>query len=402
MNSEKISQISVTQVPTFYRQEIGKNSMRDNIGLSKTEWILRAKTDAGNEGIVNAARFMNQPHNSLEKLRDTLKEIFLGFDVKDFFTTDANGKVTCPNKRVEKAFSQPQNGWMSILASDLLGRNKNIPATLLFNQQPKKEISAYDTTLYFHDQLYPSKGVSKLVEDATSSVKHGYTEMKIKVGRPGKWMLPMDGLKRDIEVVTQIREAVGRNIKIMVDANFGYDNKLDLLETFIRETDQCNLYWLEEMVTQNVEDYKKLRSILEKIGSSTMLVCGEVDRQPISPIFEELIKNNLIDGYQPDILGEGFTNWLKIEARLKETKVRSIPHCFGNGNFGTRANIIFGSISENFVSVEDERYLPNIFLKDSFKFENGKHILGNFIGLGLTINEEIFESQYSENEIIIT
>ena len=290
---------------------------------------------------------------------------------------------------------------MSILASDLLGRNKNIPATLLFNQQPKKEISAYDTTLYFHDQLYPSKGVSKLVEEATSSVKHGYTEMKIKVGRPGKWMLPMDGLKRDIEVVTQIREAVGRNIKIMVDANFGYDNKLDLLETFIRETDQCNLYWLEEMVTQNVEDYKKLRSILEKIGSSTMLVCGEVDRQPISPIFEELIKNNLIDGYQPDILGEGFTNWLKIEARLKETKVRSIPHCFGNGNFGTRANIIFGSISENFVSVEDERYLPNIFANDSFQFENGKHILGNFTGLGLTISEEIFESEYSKNEIIL-
>ena len=166
----------------------------------------------------------------------------------------------------------------------------------MFNEEPKKEIYAYDTTLYFHDQLFPSKGVSKLVEEATSSVKHGYTQMKIKVGRPGKWMLPIEGLQRDIEVVSQIREAVGKNIKIMVDANFGYDNILDLLETFIRETAHCNLFWLEEMVTQNVEDYKKLRSILEKISSSTMLVCGEVDRQPISPIFEELIKNNLIDG----------------------------------------------------------------------------------------------------------
>ena len=401
MDSEKVSQISITPIPTYYRQEIGRNSTRDNIGLSKTEWILRAKTDAGNEGIVNAARFMNQPQNNLEKLSGTLREIFLGFDVKDFFTVDTKGEITCPNKRVEKAFSQPQNGWMSILASDLLARNMNIPTTLLFNQQPKKEISAYDTTLYFHDQLFPSKGVDKLVEEAISSVKHGYTQMKIKVGRPWKWMLPMDGLQRDIDVVSQIREAVGQNIKLMVDANFGYDNRLDLLETFIQETAHCNLYWLEEMVTQNVEDYKKLRSILGQIGTSTMLVCGEVDRQPISPIFEELIKNNLIDGYQPDILGEGFTNWLKIEARLKETKVRSIPHCFGNGNFGTRANIIFGSISENFVSVEDERYLPNIFSDDSFKFENGKHILGNFTGLGLKINEEIFESQYSKNEIIL-
>ena len=39
-------------------------------------------------------------------------------------------------------------------------------------------------------------------------------------------------------------------MKIYVDANFGYDNHLDLLDQFIKEVTPANIFWFEEMITQ--------------------------------------------------------------------------------------------------------------------------------------------------------
>ena len=48
---------------------------------------------------------------------------------------------------------------------------------------------------------------------------------------------------------------------------------------------------------------------------------------------------------------------LKIERELEGTGVRSIPHNFGNGRYGTRAGVVFGTASKTFVTFEDERFL---------------------------------------------
>ena len=159
-------------------------------------------------------------------------------------------------------------------------------------------------------------------------------------------MLPKDGMERDVEVVLAVREVVGPNCRIFVDANFGYDNRLDLLEDFVRETLPAKIYWLEEMITHDVENYRAFRDIQSRVGSEALLVCGEVDRIPISPVFQSLIDEGLIDGYQPDIVSAGFSGWQAIERQLEATQVRSVPHNFGNGNFGTRADIIFGAASK--------------------------------------------------------
>ena len=47
-------------------------------------------------------------------------------------------------------------------------------------------------------------------------------------------MDPEVGMERDSQVVLAVREAVGPEARIMVDANFGYDGRMDLLEDFVR------------------------------------------------------------------------------------------------------------------------------------------------------------------------
>jgi hypothetical protein len=54
----KITEITVTPIPSHYRKELGKNAYIDNIGTQRLEWVVRAKTDGGIEGVTIANRFM--------------------------------------------------------------------------------------------------------------------------------------------------------------------------------------------------------------------------------------------------------------------------------------------------------------------------------------------------------
>ena len=102
------------------------------------------------------------------------------------------------------------------------------------------------------------------------------------------------------------------------------------------------------MVTADVGDYRAMRRVRDRLGSNTLLVCGEVDTDPPNPVFRDLVNTGLIDDYQPDIVVTGFSRWQRLEEWLKPTGVISQPRNFGNANFGTRAALVFGAASPTF------------------------------------------------------
>ncbi len=175
-------------------------------------------------------------------------------------------------------------------------------------------------------------------------------------------------------------------------------DRLGLLETFIRETQPADVYWLEEMVPPSIEDYRAIRNIQEKVGSEALLVCGEVDPDPISDVYVDMMEDGLMDGYQPDIVRHGFSRWNEIEEQLDRYGVRSQPHCFHNGVFGTRASLIWGAASDSFITIEDERCAPSVYKPDDFTFENGSYTVAEAPGLGLEVDESVFQSVYAVNE----
>ena len=92
----KITEISVTPVPSYYPKELGKNAFSDNIGKQRLEWIVRARTDGGVEGVTIANRAIRQ--GRVEDLLELLKTTLLGREVDSLLQVQ-NGVVTGPGHR---------------------------------------------------------------------------------------------------------------------------------------------------------------------------------------------------------------------------------------------------------------------------------------------------------------
>ncbi len=394
---EIIESVSLTPVPSSYQKELGKNAYADNRGTQWLEWVVRARSSSGAEGITIANRMMRQ--TSVEKTLEFIEGALLGREVESLLET-SDGVVTGAAPGMERWYRH--NGWLSILSFDLLGKTRGVSAIDLLGGKVRDAVPAYDTTLYFQDFLNPVKGAQQVGDEAGKAVEDGWRAVKIKTGRGGRWMMPEAGMQRDIDVVLSVRDAVGPDVKIYVDANFGYDNHLDLLDQFIKEVTPADIFWFEEMITQDLDGYKAMREMLAKHGSNALLTCGEVDRTPISEIFQDLIDDELIDGYQPDIVSHGYLGWMDIERKLKNTNVRTIPHNFGNGSFGSYASICFGAASETYLSLEDERIIPH-YLTDLPSFSNGAYSLPTGAGLGVDIDEAGFAPHTKhENKLEVT
>lgn len=95
--------------------------------------------------------------------------------------------------------------------------------------------------------------IDEMVKDSIKAVKDGFNILKIKVGKESE---------KDIERITEIRKAVGENIKLRVDANQGWTSKQAVKIISALEERNLNIdlveqpvkYWdLEGMkyVTQN-------------------------------------------------------------------------------------------------------------------------------------------------------
>lgn len=378
---EIIESVTVTPIPSSYQKELGKNAYIDNIGTQRLEWVVRARSSSGAEGISIANRMMRE--GSVESMLAHIRGALLGREV-DQLLEISDGVVTGAGPGMDRWYRR--NGWMTILAFDLVGKTRGVSAIDLLGGKKHDSVPAYDTTLYFQDFLNPKKGAQQVGDEAAKAVADGWQALKLKMGRGGRWMLPEAGMRRDIEVVQSVRESVGPDVKIYVDANFGYDGHLDLLDQYIKEVTPLDIFWLEEMITHDVDGYKAMRESLAKHGSSALLTCGEVDRNPISEVFQDLIDDRLIDGYQPDIVGHGFLGWMDLERKLEGTGVRTIPHNFGNGCFGSYASIVWGAASETYVSLEDERNLPH-YLTPLPEFTNGAYAPPTEPGLGVDIDE---------------
>ena len=378
---EIIESVTVTPIPSSYQKELGKNAYIDNIGTQRLEWVVRARSSSGAEGISIANRMMRE--GSVESMLAHIRGALLGREV-DQLLEISDGVVTGAGPGMDRWYRR--NGWMTILAFDLVGKTRGVSAIDLLGGKKHDSVPAYDTTLYFQDFLNPKKGAQQVGDEAAKAVADGWQALKLKMGRGGRWMLPEAGIRRDIEVVQSVRESVGPDVKIYVDANFGYDGHLDLLDQYIKEVTPLDIFWFEEMITHDVNGYKAMRESLAKHGSSALLTCGEVDRNPISEVFQDLIDDRLVDGYQPDIVGHGFLGWMDLERQLEGTGVRTIPHNFGNGCFGSYASIVWGAASETYVSLEDERNLPH-YLTPLPEFTNGAYTPPTGPGLGVDIDE---------------
>jgi L-alanine-DL-glutamate epimerase-like enolase superfamily enzyme len=173
---------------------------------------------------------------------------------------------------------------------------------------------------------------NEMVKDAVDLVSQGFQKIKVKVGF---------GVERDSKNIKAIRDAVGPDIGIMVDANCGYSLEAALRFGKIMET--LDVIWFEEPVPPyDLEGYEKLNSTLR-----IPVVAGECEFTRWG--FRDLILRGKVPIIQPDIARcGGFTEGRKIGSLASTHDITVAPHTGASGAVCIAAAVQFSASLSNF------------------------------------------------------
>ena len=145
----------------------------------------------------------------------------------------------------------------------------------------------------------------------------------------------------DLPVIEAVREAVGAELEIMVDANQGWRMPGDLTPrwelvtatAFARELERLNVYWLEEpLPTDDPDAYAALRD-----GVDLRIAAGEMVRSEAEA--RDLVVRGRVDVVQPDVVLSGGIAGARRVAAIAEREGRMwSPHTWSNG-YGLLVNL---------------------------------------------------------------
>ena len=274
---------------------------------------------------------------------------------------------------------------------DILSKKANLPLYQLLGGKSNNQIPVYG-----YGMMLQKKPVDQLIElfqkEAKEIKEKNFKAMKMKIGI---------GPKDDLKLVKAVREAVGDDYKLMVDANHAY-NLSDALYVG-RGLDEMNIYWFEEpMAPEDYEGYKELKQKLK-----TNIAGGEAEFTKYG--WNQLIKNKCVDIAQPEVCGlGGITEYLKVSALAQANFVPIVNHVWGSalsiavnlhlltsmpdmpgGLFPSKPMLEFDTTSKNiFVTdLSEEKFS----ILDQVKNNNGFVKPLEEIGIGINPNKDFIK-----------
>lgn len=279
---------------------------------------------------------------------------------------------------------------------DIYGQSVQQPVHALLGGAFRDSIPAYATGCYYRgeDYLNHTQNLPALAAEAKSYVDAGFKILKIKVG--------LLSVEADIERVKAIREAIGPETALLVDANHAYN-----VYTAIRmakELEKYNVRWFEEPVTpEDRNGYREVRN-----ATTVPIAGGECEFTRYG--FRDLLSQGCVDIAQPDIcVSGGFSEWVKIQALASSFGVTVVPHVWGSGVAFFAALHVLACIPasphtanpiplQNEPVVEFDRNhnpLRDNLLKTPVTLVNGRISVPTGYGLGIEIDDEVL-SQYGK------
>jgi D-galactarolactone cycloisomerase len=146
----------------------------------------------------------------------------------------------------------------------------------------------------------------------------------------------------DVAVVECVRQAVGTQMQVMVDANQGWRMPGDRTPRWdaptaiqcARELERLGVYWLEEPLrTDDHDGYRALRS-----RTDLRIAAGEMVRTRGEA--RDLVTRGGIDVLQTDVVLSGGITGCRADASLADLHGRTwSPHTWSSGGLGLAANL---------------------------------------------------------------
>jgi L-alanine-DL-glutamate epimerase-like enolase superfamily enzyme len=208
--------------------------------------------------------------------------------------------------------------------------------------------------------------LAEVKDRATRSLAEGIGGIKIKVGQPDS--------RIDLRRVAALREHLGPDVPLMVDANQQWDRPTALRVG--RALEQFDLVWIEEPLdAYDAEGHARLAAALD-----TSIATGEM----LSSVGEHiaLIENRSADVIQPDAprIG-GITPFLRLAALADQAGLQLAPH------FAMEIHLHLAAAYPREPWVEHFEWLNPLF-NERLENRQGRMIVPNRLGLGITVSEQ--------------
>lgn len=249
---------------------------------------------------------------------------------------------------------------LDIALYDLKAKRAGLPLAKLLGSY-RDSVQTYNTSGGFLNAT-----LEEVKARATQSIEEGIGGIKIKVGLPDS--------KEDLRRVAGIREHIGWDVPLMVDANQQWDRATAL--RMGRQLEEFNLVWIEEPLdAYDFEGHAHLARVLD-----TPIATGEM----LASVAEHkgLIAADGCDIIQPDAprVG-GITQFLRLAALADERGLGLAPH------FAMEIHLHLAAAYPREPWVEHFDWLDPLF-NERLETKNGRMMVPDRPGLGVSLSDQ--------------
>ena len=325
--------------------------------------VIKIETDEGITGI-GLGGGVTEAEDIGRSIAEHLKQCVVGQD--PFDTERIWDDMWQPKLVGRRGITTRVISAIDIALWDVKGKACNLPLYKMLGGYTDS-VPVYIAGGYYEE----GKGLEELAAEMEESVSMGASAIKMKIGGVS--------IKEDVERVRVVRETVGPDVKLMVDANcaYRYYEAIDIA----RKMERYDIAWFEEPV--NPDDYRGHQLVAQ--ATSIPIATGENEYTRYG--FRDLIENRCAAILQPDalIMG-GITEFMKVAAMAQAHDLPVAPH----GNQDVHVHLV--AAIPNGLTVEYYRASTDPMwgktFKDTLMVDNGNLHPPDRPGLGVELNEE--------------
>lgn len=323
--------------------------------------VCEVETEDGVSGIGLTGHFL--AHAVVEALHTHFLPLVRDMDARD---------VEAIHKRVwQKLNPRAMTGVISSALScldialwDIQGKAAGRPVAHLLGGARKK-VPAYVT------YGFPQYDRDQLCDAARLHIAKGFKALKIVVA------VDSGGWREDARRIRAVRDAVGPDIDIMIDANYLFDPVQAKL--LCRAIEDCNITWFEEPLHQN--DARALADL--RAHTRIPLAAGQMEGHRWR--LRELVEKQAVDILQPNVCFCGGYTEARKAAHLAQ--IYNLPIANGGGwpifNMHLMAGMMNGWIVEWHLGMVQA---GELLFPDAPKPVDGMVTIPDKPGLGLTVD----------------
>ncbi len=313
----KITSLQVRRLQTTVaaplppRGDVGYSTYCHTGSENQSIVTVELTTDAGLTGLTALA---HRGPDAVRRIAGHFGPALLGADPLDVTSTARALRSLCGESGDDAIVN-----YLEFAFYDLLGKARGLPFyALLGGATPAGGLRVYASSLYFGP-------TDAILAQARRMVEQGFRAVKVKIGH---------GPDQDLELLAAVRESVGPEVELLVDANRAYDlpGALRLCEgmvplgvTWFEEpfpyaADAARTWACDAVDDCGVDRYRGLRA------STDIAITGGEGFRHLA-LMRRLLDGGCLDILQPDTAYVGLPDMLAAIGLAREDGVTPSPHC---------------------------------------------------------------------------